>query len=64
MPIISCGSKIRSAARRFGAAQDGNIAVVFAFATIPVLAFIGAALDYGRANAARSSMQAHSIPRH
>jgi Flp pilus assembly protein TadG len=58
MPSISRGHFIRSIACRFGAAQEGNLAVVFAFAIIPVLAFIGAALDYSRVNAARSSMQA------
>jgi len=58
MPSLCLGRKIRSIVSRFGAAQDGNIAVIFAFAIIPVLAFIGAALDYSRANTARSSMQA------
>src|SRR5438034_659613 len=57
MPSVSRGHHIRSIASRFGAAQGGNIAVIFAFAIIPVLAFIGAALDYSRANTARSSMQ-------
>jgi Flp pilus assembly protein TadG len=58
MPSVSRGHCIRSIARRFGAAQGGNIAVIFAFAIIPVLAFVGAALDYSRTNMARSSMQA------
>ena len=58
MPSISRGHYLRSIACRFGAAQEGNLAVIFAFAIIPVLAFIGAALDYSRVNTARSSMQA------
>jgi len=58
MPISCLGHHIRSKVGRFGAAQDGNIAVIFALAIIPVLAFVGAALDYSRANTARSSMQA------
>src|SRR5450755_752593 len=58
MPSSSRGHQIRSTACRFGAAREGNVAVIFAFAIIPVLAFIGAAVDYSRANAARSSMQA------
>jgi len=58
MPISCLGHHIRSKVGRFAAAQDGNIAVIFALAIIPVLAFVGAALDYSRANTARSSMQA------
>lgn len=38
--------------------QSGNIAVIFAIALLPILGFIGAAVDYTRAVAARSSMQA------
>jgi Flp pilus assembly protein TadG len=49
---------LRRAVRRFGADQSGNIAVLFGIAIIPILAFVGAAVDYSRANAARSSMQA------
>src|SRR3979490_496992 len=47
-----------AAARRFARANDGNIAVIFAIACVPIISFIGAAIDYSRANAARSSMQA------
>ncbi|GKQ50528.1 TadE/TadG family type IV pilus assembly protein [Bradyrhizobium sp. Ce-3] len=50
--------RVRAAARRFSKATDGNIAVIFTFAAIPVLLFVGVAIDYTRANAARSSMQA------
>jgi Flp pilus assembly protein TadG len=49
---------LRRAVRRFGADQSGNIAVLFGIALVPILAFVGAAVDYSRANAARSSMQA------
>ena len=44
-------------ARRLGSARDGNIAVIFAIALLPIFAFIGAAVDYSRANMARSAMQ-------
>lgn len=44
--------------RRFVNANQGNIAVIFAIAVIPVLGFVGVAIDYSRVNAARSSMQA------
>ncbi|WP_298242790.1 pilus assembly protein [uncultured Bradyrhizobium sp.] len=43
---------------RFAAAEQGNIAVIFAIALVPVLSFIGAAVDYSRAVQARTSMQA------
>ncbi len=51
-------SHLRRAADRFVGANQGNIAVIFAIALVPVISFIGAAVDYSRANSARSSMQA------
>jgi Flp pilus assembly protein TadG len=51
-------NQVRSAAPRFVSADEGNIAVIFAIALVPLLGFVGAAVDYTRANAARSSMQA------
>src|SRR3954453_13129721 len=49
---------LRRAARRFSRDDGGNIAVLFGIALVPILTFVGAAVDYSRANAARSSMQA------
>src|SRR5207245_2656090 len=43
---------------RFAAAEQGNIAVIFAITLIPLLSFVGAAVDYTRASRARSAMQA------
>lgn len=43
---------------RFSAAEHGNIAVIFAIVLVPILTFMGAAIDYSRAIRARSSMQA------
>src|SRR6195256_5745972 len=54
----SITSRVRAAAHRFIGAKDGNIAVIFAIAAVPIITFVGAAIDYSRANAARSSMQA------
>src|SRR5690349_6649888 len=42
----------------FAKADGGNIAVIFALAAVPLISFVGAAIDYTRANAARSSMPA------
>jgi Flp pilus assembly protein TadG len=55
---MSIGSHIRFALARFGRSNSGNIAVIFAIAAVPIISFVGAAMDYTRANRARSSMQA------
>lgn len=54
----SISSQVRAALTRFPAADQGNIAVLFAVALLPLLSFMGAAIDYTRANSARTSMQA------
>ena len=51
-------NRVRTAATRFAGAKDGNIAILFGIAVIPIITFVGAAIDYTRANSARSSMQA------
>ncbi|WP_445489871.1 vWA domain-containing protein [Rhodopseudomonas sp. RCAM05734] len=51
-------SRILPPLRRFCRSQDGNIAVIFAIVMVPTIGFIGAAVDYSRANAARSAMHA------
>ncbi|WP_128970881.1 TadE/TadG family type IV pilus assembly protein [Bradyrhizobium tropiciagri] len=51
-------NRVRAAARRFSRSKSGNVGVMFTFAMLPILAFVGAAIDYTRANSARSSMQA------
>src|SRR5882724_11023005 len=50
--------RVRAAARRFTRANDGNVAVIFTLAILPIFAFVGAAIDYTRANTARTAMQA------
>ena len=45
------------AAGAFIGANRGNVSVIFAITLVPVLGLIGAAIDYSRANSARSSMQ-------
>ncbi len=42
----------------FGADQRGNIALTFLLVALPVIAFVGAAVDYSRANSVKASMQA------
>jgi Flp pilus assembly protein TadG len=58
MSGASVSRKLRAAAGRFIGAREGNIAVIFALSAIPIISFVGAAIDYTRATAARSSMQA------
>jgi len=58
MLVASINGQIRAAANHFAKANQGNIAVIFAIALVPLLSFIGAAIDYSRLNHARSSMQA------
>ncbi len=43
--------------RRFAQDKRGNIAVLFSIAAVPMLIFVGAAVDYTRASAARTAMQ-------
>ena len=54
LPVVS---RIGRNLARFTAAEQGNIAVIFAIALVPVLGFVGAAIDYSRAVQARSSLQ-------
>lgn len=48
---------VRQAAARFIGADGGNVAVIFTIAAVPVIGFVGAAIDYTRMNEARSTMQ-------
>jgi Flp pilus assembly protein TadG len=58
MPSAFNTCHLDRATRRFAKSNEGNIAVIFAIAILPVLGFVGAAIDYSRASKARSSMQA------
>jgi Flp pilus assembly protein TadG len=44
--------------RRFRTAERGHIVMTFALATVPVMGFVGSAVDYSRANSAKAAMQA------
>ena len=43
--------------RAFWKAQQGNVALIFGIAAFPILASVGAAVDYSRAVNARTAMQ-------
>lgn len=57
MLIQSISDKAAKRAAAYGRDERGNVAVMFALALVPMLGFVGAAVDYSRANSARSSMQ-------
>jgi Flp pilus assembly protein TadG len=50
--------RLLDTAGKFQRDDRGNIAVIFAVALVPLLGFVGAAVDYSRAAAARTKMQA------
>src|ERR1051325_2075043 len=49
---------IRRRARELRAANAANVTITFALATIPMVGFVGAAVDYSRANSVKAAMQA------
>lgn len=57
MQLNKMFARLRSAAARFAAAGDGNVALIFALAIIPAIGAVGAAIDYSRANSVRADMQ-------
>jgi len=50
-------TKARRDAAAFRTDRAGNVAITFAIAAIPVFGLVGAAVDYSRANSARTAMQ-------
>jgi len=56
--VMTISSFTKGLLSRFGRSDNGNIAVLFAIAAVPILSFVGAAIDYTRANTARTAMQA------
>ena len=52
--MMSVWTKFRSALRAFRVARAGNVAITFAFATLPIIGGVGFAVDYSRANRSRS----------
>src|SRR5690349_10926670 len=51
-------TEFRKISRRFARAQNGNTAITFALAFIPLVGLVGAAVDYSRANQLQTAMQA------
>jgi Flp pilus assembly protein TadG len=57
MNVLSMARRVLDTAGKFRRDDGGNIVVIFAIALVPLLGFVGAALDYSRAVAARTRMQ-------
>jgi Flp pilus assembly protein TadG len=58
MADASILKRVRSSITRFSRAEGGNVAVLFGIAILPILGFVGSAIDYSRVNNARTAMQA------
>ncbi|HWM80597.1 MAG TPA: pilus assembly protein [Pseudolabrys sp.] len=43
--------------RAFRRAKSGNVAIIFGLSVIPVIGFVGSAVDYSRASSTRAAMQ-------
>ncbi|MFL6798941.1 MAG: VWA domain-containing protein [Xanthobacteraceae bacterium] len=50
--------RLRHALRAFRASPDGNVVLTFAVALIPLIGFVGAAVDYSRGNSDKAALQA------
>jgi Flp pilus assembly protein TadG len=50
-------SRLKPLARAFACDRRGNMAIVFALCLVPILAFIGAAIDMGNAQRMRAQLQ-------
>lgn len=51
-------SKFRRSLHAFKKARAGNVAITFAFATLPVVGAVGAAVDFSHANSVKAALQA------
>src|SRR5262245_2957440 len=60
MVWISALETLRRRLRELRTANGANVTITFALATIPMVGFVGAAVDYSRANSVKSAMQAAS----
>jgi Flp pilus assembly protein TadG len=60
MGTTSLFERLRKLARELCTANGANVTVTFALATLPMVGFVGAAVDYSRANSVKAAMQAAS----
>jgi Flp pilus assembly protein TadG len=58
MPDQTLFDRLRDRALKLRTANGGNVVLTFALATVPIMGFVGSAVDYSRANSAKAAMQA------
>ena len=58
MTLHSLVNRLHDGLRAFRTAQGGNVVFTFALVMIPMIGFVGAAVDYSRGNSAKAAMQA------
>lgn len=58
MAIQQLIATLRNRISAFGRAEQGNVAITFGIAIIPIIGMVGVAIDYSRANAVRTDLQA------
>jgi Flp pilus assembly protein TadG len=56
--MVSILQFLRTKLFAFASAQGGNVVTTFALATLPMVGFVGAAVDYSHANSVRTALQA------
>jgi Flp pilus assembly protein TadG len=56
-PMFAFMSRLRREFERFAHARGGNVAMTFGLAMLPVIASVGAAIDYSHANSVKAAMQ-------
>jgi Flp pilus assembly protein TadG len=56
--ITSLFDRFRTLVRELRTATSGNVTITFVAATIPMIGFVGAAVDYSHANSVKAAMQA------
>lgn len=58
MAMKTIFKRLTRALARFRLAERGNVAITFAFATLPIVGFVGASVDFSHANSVKVAMQA------
>ena len=58
MSFQTLSAWLRRQTKSFRADEGGNLLITFALSTVPIVGFIGAAVDYSRANSVKAAMQA------
>jgi len=58
LAVQSLIHRLRGKLREFQGAERGNVILTFALLTVPLVGFVGAAVDYSRANSDKAAMQA------